>query len=349
MKTFSIADREIGNGKSFIIAELSANHGKNLDIALKTVEAAAWAGADAIKLQTVEPSLITLDCDNAYFKVPNDTPWGGQTLYELEVATFLPREWHQPLFEKAAQLGLHCFSSPFDLTAIDFLESLNCPAYKIASFEITDVALIHKAASTHKPVIISTGIATQDDIALAVATCRATGNDNIALLKCTSAYPTPLNNVDLRSMPNLGRDYECIFGLSDHTLGDIVATGAAALGAAIIEKHFILDASVISADSGFSMLPTDFKTMVTRIRDLEAALGQSNWRVNESMQSGRRFSRSLFVVEDVRAGDVFTDQNVRSIRPGNGLAPKYLPDILGKRATRDIARGTPFCQSMLTP
>jgi pseudaminic acid synthase len=347
MKKFSIAGREIGNGKVFIIAELSANHGKSLDIALKTVEAAAWAGADAIKLQTVEPGLITLDCDNAYFKVPDDTPWAGQTLYDLEVATFLPREWHQPLFEKAKSLGLLCFSSPFDLTAIDFLESLDCPAYKIASFEITDVALIEKAAKTNKPIIISTGIATQQDIELAVATCRAAGNEQIALLKCTSAYPTPLHSVDLLSMPSLGEKYQCLYGLSDHTLGDIVATGATALGATIIEKHFILDGSIDSADAGFSMQPAEFKQMVARVRDLESALGQQQWHVSNSMISGRKFARSLFVVQDIKAGEVFNADNVRSIRPGDGLAPKYLPEVLGKIAVTDIARGTPLCLSMI--
>lgn len=348
MKTgFAIDGRQIGTGKCFIIAELSANHGKDLDIALKTVEAAAWAGADAIKLQTVEPSLITLDCDNDYFKVPAGTPWEGQNLYQLEVDTFLPREWHQPLFAKAKSLGLACFSSPFDLTAIDFLETLDCPAYKIASFEITDVALIEKAARTMKPIIISTGIASQADIELAVATCRAVGNEQIALLKCTSAYPTPLNRVDLLSMPTLGQDYQCLYGLSDHTLGDIVAVGAAALGATIIEKHFILDKSIPSADADFSMEPADFKQMVARVRDIEQALGQQQWQVSDSMRSGRKFARSLFVVADVKAGEVFTADNVRSIRPGDGLAPKYLPAVLGKVATVNIERGTPLCLSMV--
>jgi len=340
--SFNIDGYPIGNGRTFIIAELSANHGKDLAIALETVEAAAWAGADAIKLQTVEPSLITIDCDNHYFQVPSDTPWAGQTLYQLEVDTFLPREWHAPLFAKAKALGLCCFSSPFDLTAIDFLESLECPAYKIASFEITDLALIDKAARTQKPVIISTGIATQEDIELAVATCHAAGNHQLALLKCTSAYPTPLHQVDLLSMPWLGAQFDCLYGLSDHTLGDVVAASAVSLGAAIIEKHLILHDNINSADAGFSMRPAAFRDMVQRIRDTEAALGSARWQVNNSMQAGRKFARSLFVVEDIKAGEALTEHNVRSIRPGDGLAPRYLSEILGKTARLDIARGTPL-------
>jgi pseudaminic acid synthase len=344
---FSIDGRVIGEGRVFVIAELSANHGKDLDIALQTVEAAAWAGADAIKLQTVNPGLITLDCDKPCFQVPSDTPWAGQTLYQLEVDTFLPREWHAPIFAKARSLGLSCFSSPFDLTAIDFLEELDSPAYKIASFEITDVALIEKAAQTGKPVIISTGIATEADIELAVKTCHSVGNRQIALLKCTSAYPTPLDQVDLRSMPALGRAHGCPFGLSDHTLGDSVAVGAAALGASVIEKHFVLNDRIQSADADFSMQPAAFKDMVKRVRDLEAALGSEHWRVTPAMVSGRQLARSLFVVEDVKAGELFTADNVRSIRPGIGMPPKMLPTVLGKLAATDISRGTPLLPDLI--
>jgi len=347
MNSFKIGNREINNKHCFIIAELSANHGKDLDIALKTVEAAAECGADAIKLQTVEPSLITLDCDNEYFKVPEGTPWAGQNLYQLEVDTFLPREWHKPLFDKAHALGLACFSSPFDLTAIDFLETLDCPAYKIASFEITDLALIEKAAKTQKPIIISTGIATLDDIERAVTTCKNVGNHNITLLKCTSAYPTPLDQVDLLSMAQLGKQFDCFFGLSDHTLGDIVPTSAAALGASVIEKHFILDKSIDSADASFSMTPDEFKVMVERVRLVEQALGNQQWHVNDSMKGGRKFARSLFVVEDVKKGDSFTAENVRSIRPGDGLPPRYIEQIIGNTATQDISRGTPLNHSMV--
>jgi pseudaminic acid synthase len=339
---FSIDETVLGDGRVFVIAEMSANHGKDLDVALQTVEAAAWAGVDAIKLQTVDPGLITLDCDDACFQVPPDTLWAGQTLYQLEVATFLPREWHLPIFAKARSLGLACFSSPFDLTAVDFLETLDSPAYKIASFEITDLALIRKVAETGKPVMISTGIATQDDIELAVKCCQDAGNRKIALLKCTSAYPTPLDQVDLNSMSALGQRYGCLFGLSDHTLGDSVAVGATALGASIIEKHIILNDRIESADSSFSMQPKEFKEMVRRIRDLEAALGSSGWRMSPGMLSGRKLARSLFVVEEVKAGEILTADNVRSIRPGDGLAPKHLASVLGKVAAIDIARGTPL-------
>lgn len=344
---FSIEDKVLGAGRAFVIAELSANHGKDLNVALQTVEAAAWAGADAIKLQTVDPGLITLECDNPYFQVPADTLWAGQTLYELEVATYLPRDWHAPLFAKARSLGLTCFSSPFDLTAIDFLEALGAPAYKIASFEITDVALIEKVAKTGKPVIISTGIATEDDIELAVQTCHSAGNRQIALLKCTSAYPTPLDQVDLRSMPALGGRHGCLFGLSDHTLGDAVAIGAAAFGASVIEKHFILNDRIESADAAFSMQPEAFKAMVRRIRDLETALGSAGWRVSAGMVAGRKLARSLFVVEDMKAGETLTAENVRSIRPGDGLHPKHLPDVLGKVLAMDAVRGTPLTWGLL--
>ena len=342
-----ISGRKIKKGNAFIIAEISANHCKDFNIVMNTIEAAVNAGADAIKLQTVDPEKITLNCDNKFFQVPSDTAWAGKTLYELEVETFLPKEWHKPIFDKAKELGIICFSSPFDLDAIDFLEGLNCPAYKIASFEITDVALIRKAASTKKPIILSTGIATKDDIDLAVETCLKEGNNQIVILKCTSSYPTSLSDVNLLSMNYLGERYNCAYGLSDHTIGDLVAIGSIPLGASVIEKHFILNSNIKSADAFFSMNPKDFKIMVEKIRKLELALGDYNWNVNKAMISGRRLSRSLFVTEDIGKGMTFSENNVRSIRPGYGIHPKYINDFIGKKAFKNIKRGEPLNWDML--
>lgn len=329
------------NSPSYIIAELSANHNKEINLALETVHAAKESGANCIKLQTVNPDLITFDCDNDYFQLPKDSPWAGKTYYQLEQETYLPREWHYKIIEEAQKLGLDWFSSPFDLTAIDFLEELDAPAYKIASFEITDIALIKKAAETGKPVILSTGIATLSDIELAVNTCREAGNNQIAVLKCTSAYPTPYSEVNLKTIPNIAETFSVISGLSDHTLGHAVALGATALGGKIIEKHFILDRSIPSADADFSMQPEEFKQMVDNVRILEQSLGQVTYKPTQGMISGRKLSRSLFYVKGIKKGELITPEHVRSIRPGDGLHPKNIGNVIGARASRDIDRGTP--------
>lgn len=346
--TFQIGGRAVGPGAPvFLIAELSANHNQDLSVGLETVRAAAASGADAIKLQTVNPDLITLDCDSEIFRIRDSNLWDGKTLHQLERETCLPREWHEPLIAEAKRAGLICFSSPFDLEAVDFLESLAMPAYKIASFEITDLALVSKAASTGKPIILSTGIATPTEIAEAVEACRRVGNNQIALLKCTSAYPTPMEDVHLRALPLLASRFGVLSGLSDHTLGDTVALGAVALGGCIIEKHFILDRSIPSADAAFSMEPAEFKAMATRIRELESALGTASLELTPAMQRGRAFARSLFFVEDVSEGEVITNRHVRSIRPGLGLMPKHLDEVLGRKAARAIRRGTPVAWDLL--
>lgn len=338
---------EISNSnKTFIIAELSANHNHDIDIAMKTINAAKEVGADAIKLQTYTADTLTLDCDNEYFQVKHGTIWDGETLHSLYKKAHTPWEWHKQLVEHARSLGLICFSSPFDFTAVDFLESLDVPAYKIASAEITDIPLIEYVAKKQKPVIISTGMATLADIQLAVNTCKKVGNDKIILLKCTSAYPTPLNEVDLNTIPNLKATFDCEVGLSDHTLGSVVAGAAVALGARVVEKHFILDKSIGGPDSSFSLDPIEFKALVQTIRDTESALGKVNYDLSDKMQKIREFSRSLFISADVKDGDKITHENVRSVRPGHGLHPKYLPEILGCKFKGNFEKGTPLRLSM---
>ncbi|MAT58489.1 MAG: pseudaminic acid synthase [Ignavibacteriae bacterium] len=328
--------------KVFIIAELSANHNQDFDIALKTIKAAKDAGADAIKLQTYTADTITLDCDKEYFQVKQDTIWDGTTLYNLYQQAYTPWEWQPKLKEYAEKLGLICFSSPFDKSAVDYLEKLNVPAYKIASFEITDIPLIEYTASKGKPIIISTGIASLADIELAVNTCRRVGNNKIALLKCTSSYPAPIEETNLLTIPHLRDTFNVIPGLSDHTMGHSVAVGAVALGAKIIEKHFILDRNMGGPDSAFSMEPSEFKQMLDAIRDVEKALGKVNYEITPKVEKSRVFARSLFIVKDVKAGEELTKENVRSIRPGYGLHPKHYKEILGKIFNKDIERGTPL-------
>ncbi len=328
--------------KIFIIAELSANHNQDIELAKDTIYAMKESGADAVKLQTYTPDTITIDCNNEYFQIKQGTLWDGKTLYELYKEAYTPWEWHYELKELAEKLGLVFFSTPFDKTAVDFLEELNIPVYKIASFEITDIPLIEYAASKQKPMIISTGIATICDIEEAVEACKRVGNDQIILLKCTSAYPTPLEDVNLRTIPNMTETFNCLVGLSDHTLGISVPIAAVALGAKVIEKHFILSKDIDSPDKEFSLTPEEFSQMVKSIREVEKALGKVDYTLTEKMKKGREFSRSLFVVKDMKAGEIFTEENVRSIRPGYGLHPKYLKDILGKKARKNIKKGTPL-------
>lgn len=338
-----ISGRKIGeNTSTFIIAELSANHGHDINIAKETIKAAKKAGADAIKIQTYTADTLTIDCDNEYFKLSSGTIWDGRTLYDLYSEASTPWEWQEELMEYAKELGLIFFSTPFDKTAVDFLEKLNVPAYKIASFEITDIPLIEYTASKGKPMIISTGIASLSDIEEAVETCKRRGNNQIVLLKCTSSYPAKIEDANLSTIPNMKQTFGVEVGLSDHTLGITVPVVSIALGAKVIEKHFILDKSIGGPDASFSLEPSEFRQMVDAVRDAEKALGKVDYSMTEKKQNGRLLGRSLFVVKDMKAGEFFTEENVRSIRPGYGMHPKFLKEVLGKVAKQDIGRGTPM-------
>lgn len=323
----------------YIVAELSANHGHKLENALASVRAAKEAGADAIKIQTYTADTITLDCDKPDFQVNSGTMWDGVTLHQLYEQAYTPWEWHKAIFDEAKRVGIECFSTPFDKTAVDFLEELGNPIYKIASFEITDIPLIEYAASKHKPMVISTGIATPDDIQLALDACKRVGNEDVTLLHCVSAYPAPMELVNLRTMMDMASRYRVRVGLSDHTMGADVAIAAVALGATMVEKHFILDRAIGGPDAAFSMQQDEFAAMVQSIRNVEKALGTVAYKLDPSAIKGREFSRSLYVAEDMKAGDVITKQNVRSVRPGYGLEPKYLPELIGKRVNCDLAKG----------
>jgi pseudaminic acid synthase len=336
---FTIDQRQIGGGHPvFIIAELSANHNGSLETAIETIRAAKIAGADAIKLQTYTADSITLDCDKSDFIIKG-TIWEDRKLHDLYQEAYTPWEWHARLFEVAKEEGLICFSSPFDVKAVDFLEELNVPAYKIASFEITDIPLIRYTASKQKPLILSTGIATKEDIELAIATCREVGNNQLALLKCTSSYPAPIDEANLTMIPQFEKDFDVIPGLSDHTMGSIVPIVATSLGAKIIEKHFILDRTMGGPDASFSMNPTEFKEMVDAVREAESALGNHDYQLTKKQQDGRQFARSLYVSADIKAGDIVTEKHIRSVRPGYGAHPKYLDQLIGKRANRDLTIG----------
>lgn len=330
------------NHPVFIIAELSANHNGSLETALQTIMAAKRAGADAIKLQTYTADTITIDAKTDDFKLKQGTIWDGKYLYDLYKEAYTPWEWHPQLFEAAQKEGLICFSSPFDKTAVDLLEELNTPAYKIASFEITDIPLIEYAASKGKPMIISTGIAGLNDIELAIDACKRMGNEQIILLKCTSSYPAPIEEANMLMIPDLAKRFNVISGLSDHTMGISVPIVATTLGAKVIEKHFILDKSIGGSDSSFSLDETEFTLMVKAVREAELALGHVDYTLTDKMLKSREFSRSLYVVEDIKAGDIFTENNVRSIRPGYGLHPKYYYDVLGKKVKTDLLKGTPL-------
>jgi pseudaminic acid synthase len=327
------------DSKVFIIAELSANHNGSIETAIETIRAAKRAGADCIKLQTYTADTITIDSQNEDFLIKG-TIWEGKNLYELYKEAYTPWEWHQALFDEAGKQGLICFSSPFDKTAVDFLETLNVPAYKIASFEITDISLIEYVASKGKPIIISTGIATLEDIELALDACKRMGNNEIALLKCTSSYPAPIEEANMIMINDFSKRYEVIAGLSDHTIGYIVPVVATCFGARIIEKHFILDRSIGGPDASFSMNEHEFAEMVNAVRETEKAIGVVNYNLTEKQKKGKDFSRSLYVVEDIKAGEIINEANVKSIRPGFGLHPKHYNEILGKIANRDLVKGT---------
>ena len=333
--------------KCIIVAEMSANHGGDKSIAVETIKAAKRAGADAIKMQTYTADTITLDCDAPDFIINEGSIWDGRTFHELYEKAYTPWEWHEELFKVAHEEGLMCFSSPFDKTAVDLLESLNAPMYKIASFEITDIPLIEYAASKMKPMIMATGISTIEDIELAVNACRKVGNNDITLLKCTSAYPAPVEEANVIMIRDLAERFGVKAGLSDHTIGAMVPVLAVANGAVMIEKHFILNKDVESEDSSFSMDEKEFSDMVKQVRLAEAAMGKVDYTLTEKMKGSRTACRSLYVAEDVKAGDVVTERNVRSVRPGYGLHPKYLPEVLGKKFVKDCQMGERFSLEMV--
>lgn len=330
------------NSSCYIIAEISANHNGNFDNAVKLIKEAAKAGVDAVKLQTYTADTITIDCDNEYFQIKQGTLWDGRSLYDLYKEAYTPWDWQSKLKKIAEEEGLICFSSPFDKSAVDFLEDLDVPAYKVASFEITDIPLIEYIASKGKPMIIATGIATLSEIQEAIDACKRVGNEQIAILKCTSAYPAPLEDMNLKTIPNLAETFNVIAGLSDHTVGISVPIAAVALGAKIIEKHVTLCRADGGPDAAFSLEPDELKAMVKSIREVEKALGTVTYDLTEKMKNSRIFSRSLFVVMDIKKGEIFSENNVRSIRPGYGMHTRYYNDIIGKMAKVDINKGTPM-------
>lgn len=346
-KTITIGKRTLSaDSPVFIVAELSANHNQDYNRAVEIIHAAAQAGADAVKLQTYTPDTLTIDCHEDCF-VNKGGLWDGLTEYELYQKAYTPWEWQPKLMEEAAKLGLECFSSPFDFTSIDFLESLHVPAYKIASYEINDIPLIRKAARLHKPMIFATGIAYPEDIERALSVCAEEGNQDVILLKCVSAYPTPYEDVNLNVIPTLAKTYDCLTGISDHTLGTIVSAGAVPLGIRMVEKHLTLRRSDGGPDSAFSMEPEEFAQMVQEIRILEKALGSPEYHLTDKQVEQRQGSRSLFVVKDIAEGEVLTSENIRSIRPGIGLHTMYYEEVLGKHAKHFLKKGTPLAWDLI--
>ncbi|NFO11835.1 pseudaminic acid synthase [Clostridium botulinum] len=343
MNKIKIKNKVIGgNNPTFIIAEMSANHLQNFENAVKLIKAVKDAGADAIKLQTYTPDTITIDCDNEYFQINQNTIWDGTTLHKLYREAYTPWEWQPRLKKIAEEEGLICFSSPFDKTSVDFLEKMDVPAYKIASFEINDIPLIEYVASKGKPIIISTGIATISEIHEAINACKKVNNNQIILLKCTSAYPSPMKDMNLKTIPNISETFNVISGISDHTLGIEVPIASIALGAKVIEKHVTLLRGDGGPDAKFSLEPHEFKNMVTSVRNIEKALGNVTYELTEKQMKSREHSRSLFIVKDIKKGEKFTTDNVKSIRPGFGLKPKYINDVIGKISNVDIEKGTPM-------
>ncbi len=338
-----VASRTIGAGHPvYVVAEVSANHRQDYEEAVSLIRAAKEAGADAVKLQTFTPDTITLKSDGQVFRIGGGTLWDGRTLWDLYAEAFMPWDWQPKLMAVARELGLDLFSSPFDPSAVDFLQEMHVPAYKVASFEIVDLPLIERMARTHKPLIISTGMATRKEIKDALTAARRAGARQIALLKCNSAYPAPPEEMNLRTIPDMARTFRVPIGLSDHTLGSAAAVSAVALGACIIEKHLTLSRSTPSPDSAFSLEPSEFREMVQMIRTVERALGRPRYGPTASEKKSLAFRRSLFVVADTKAGEPFTVSNVRSIRPANGLPPRDLSRVLGRKARKDIAAGTPL-------
>lgn len=341
--TIRIGSRLIGEGQpTYIVAEMSANHLQDYDRAEAIIRAAKAAGADAVKLQTYTADTITMDCENEYFQIKQGTIWDGTTFYKLYQEAFTPWDWQPRLVKLANDLGMDCFSSPFDFTAVDFMEEMDMPAYKIASFEIRDIPLIRKIAKLGKPVIMATGIAYLEDIERAVRVCREEGNEQIILLKCTSTYPSPYEDMNIRVIPHMAEVFDCMTGLSDHSMGSAVAVASVALGARMVEKHFTLSRADGGPDAAFSMEPAEFKKMADEIRIVEKALGRVTYQLTEKQERSREEGRSLFVTQDIGAGEVFTPENLRSIRPAFGMAPMYYEEVLGKKARVSIPRGTPM-------
>ncbi len=342
-KRIRIGKRYVGEGeKTFVVAEVSANHLQDYGRAEAIIKAAAQAGADAVKLQTYTPDTITLDCDNDYFQITQGTIWDGTTLHKLYEEAYTPWDWQPRLMEYANGLGLECFSSPFDATAVDFMKEMDMPAYKVASFEINDIPLIRKIAGLGKPVILATGIAYLEDMERALQVCKEEGNEQVVLLKCTSAYPSPYEEMNLKVIPNMAQVFDCITGLSDHSMGTAAAVASVALGAKMVEKHLTLSRADGGPDGAFSMEPDEFKKMVDEIRIVEKALGKVTYELSEKQKRSREDGRSLFVVKNMKEGEIFTEENVRSIRPAFGLHTMYLDEIMGKRARTDISKGTPL-------
>ena len=324
--------------KAFLVAELSANHNQDKNLAFETIKAAKDSGADAIKLQTYTPDCMTIDCSLEDFQIKG-TLWNGKNFYALYQEAMTPWEWHKELFEYAQSLGLVCFSTPFSKEGVDFLESLGNPIYKVASFEIVDLELVAYMARLGKPMILSKGIATKEEISEAIAVCKQAGSSDITLLQCTSSYPAPLNNANLSLIPRLKQDFGVEVGLSDHTLGITAPIAAATLGAKVIEKHFILNRKLGGVDSAFSLEPSEFAAMAKAVREVEELLGIPTYELTQKSKEGRVFMRSLYVVKDVKKGEIIGEDSVRSIRPGYGIAPKHLKEVIGKHATHDLYRG----------
>jgi N-acetylneuraminate synthase len=349
MHRIAIAGREIGADRPpYVIAEMSANHNGSLDRALKILEAAKASGADALKLQTYRADTITIDHDGPEFML-HEGLWAGRRLYELYESAAMPWEWHEPLFKRGRELGIAVFSSPFDATAVDLLQKLDAPAFKVASLEMADLPLIQRMAATGKPLIMSTGASEIGEVAEAVAAARAAGCRQLVLLQCTSGYPTPPADSNLRTIPHLAQAFDCVVGLSDHTIGTAVPVAAVAMGACVIEKHFTLARADGGVDSTFSLEPADLKRLIEDCRTAWEALGQIKYEVAASERAIRPLRRSLYVVQDIAAGEAITEKNVRSIRPGLGLAPKYQPEVMGRTASRALKRGTPLDWSMIAP
>lgn len=341
-----IGNKIIGDGEPvLIVAEISCNHLQKKDIALKLIEEAKAAGADAVKFQTLKPDTITLNADTEYFKIKG-TAWDGKTLYDLYKEAYTPWEWFPELKDKAEQEGLMFFSTPFSEEAVDFLEDLKVPAYKVASFEINHIPMLKKIASKKKPIMFSTGLATTEDIQLAIDTIKAQRNDDIVVLKCTSAYPTPISEMNLLTLPEIRNKFGVLAGLSDHSLSVIPPVVSAALGANVIEKHLILSPKT-GLDAGFSIDPQEFKQMVEAVRDTEHTLGKPTFELGENAKKHRFFMRSIFIAEDIKQGDAFTEKNIKVVRPGDGLHPKHYESILGKKAKADLKKGMPLSKEMV--
>lgn len=342
-KKIKIGNRYVGEGeRTFLVAEISANHLQDYGRAEAIIRAAKEAGADAVKLQTYTPDTITLDCDNDYFQITQGTIWDGTTLHKLYEEAYTPWEWQPKLMELANGLGMECFSSPFDATAVDFMREMDMPAYKVASFEINDIPLIRRIARIGKPIIFATGIAYLEDIERALAVCREEGNEQAILLKCTSTYPSPYEDMNLKVIPHMAETFDCLAGLSDHSMGTAVAVASVALGAKMVEKHLTLSRSDGGPDAAFSMEPEEFRKMAEEIRIVEKALGRVTYELTEKQKKSREDGRSLFVVKDMKEGEAFTEENVRSIRPAFGMHTMYYDEIIGKKARADIAKGTPL-------